>query len=85
MGGAITGRGVDLPEPYGIPPNPKIREWARTWYLTVQQLVEDGRLRPCPFEIIPGRFDGIMTGLELLRKGKVSGRKLIVKLAEDES
>ncbi|KAJ5815770.1 hypothetical protein N7474_007547 [Penicillium riverlandense] len=85
MGGAIAGRGVDLPKPYGIPPNPKIGEWARTWYLTVQQLVEDGRLKPCPFEIIPGRFDGILTGLELLRKGKVSGRKLIVKLAEYEN
>lgn len=84
MGGAISGRGVELPEPYGIPPNPDIGEWARQWYRTVQRLLDEGRLKPCPLEIIPGRFEGILKGLDLLRNGKVSGRKLIVVLAENE-
>ncbi|KAJ6095425.1 hypothetical protein N7486_006171 [Penicillium sp. IBT 16267x] len=80
MGGAISGNGVDLPEPYGIPPCPEIGEWARPWYQCVQQLVTAGKLSPVPVEVIPGRFDAILNGLDILAKGKVSGKKLVVPI-----
>lgn len=80
MGGAISGNGVDLPEPYGIPPRQEIGEWARPWYQCIQQLVISGKLSPVPMEIIQGRFDGILSGLEILKKGKVSGKKLVVPM-----
>ncbi|KAJ5084946.1 Polyketide synthase enoylreductase [Penicillium alfredii] len=80
MGGAISGRGVELPEPYGIPPRPEIGVWARPWYRTIQRLIDEGRLKPCPREILSGGFEGILKGLEVLRNGKVSGKKLIVPL-----
>lgn len=83
MGGAISGKGVELPEPYGIPPKPEIGVWARPWYRTVQTLIDTGKLKPCPIEMIPGRFQGIMKGLEMLKKGTVSGKKLIVSLEKD--
>ncbi|KAJ5634293.1 hypothetical protein N7528_002135 [Penicillium herquei] len=82
MGGAITGRGVRLPEPYGIPPRPEIGEWARSWYQSLQKLISAGKIKPAPVEIITGRFEGIMNGLERLRKGEVSGKKLIVPMGE---
>ncbi|KAJ5682113.1 Polyketide synthase enoylreductase [Penicillium maclennaniae] len=80
MGGAIAGKGVDLPVPYGIPPRPEIGEWARPWYRTLQTLIDTGKLRPCPQSVLPGRFDGILKGLEMLKRGDVSGKKLIVSL-----
>ncbi|KAJ5151335.1 Enoyl reductase [Penicillium canariense] len=80
MGGAISGNGVQLPEPYGIPPKPEIGEWARAWYKTVQHLVDVGQLKPSPGRVIDGRFEGILEGLEILRSGSVSGQKLVVLL-----
>ncbi|KAJ5206524.1 Polyketide synthase enoylreductase [Penicillium cf. griseofulvum] len=80
MGGAISGRGVELPDPYGIPPRPELGVWARSWYLELQELIENGKLRPCPIQIIPGKFEGIMEGLDMLRNGKVSGKKLVVPI-----
>lgn len=85
MGGAISGRGVELPEPYGIPPQPEIGVWAQKWYQTIQRLVDAGRMKPCPVEMIPGRFEGILQGLDMLKTGKVSGKKLIVSLGKDDS
>ncbi|KAJ5145390.1 Polyketide synthase enoylreductase [Penicillium atrosanguineum] len=82
MGGAIAGKGVNLPEPYGIPPRPEIAVWARPWYRMLQTLIDTGKLRPCPQVFIPGRFDGILKGLEMLKKGAVSGKKLIVSLEQ---
>ncbi|KAJ5650968.1 uncharacterized protein N7484_004691 [Penicillium longicatenatum] len=81
MGGAISGDGVELPEPYGIPPRPEIGEWARKWYQCLQQLITEGKLKPVPMETIPGQFEGIMNGLDILKKGKVSGKKLVVPMS----
>lgn len=83
MGGAISGKGVELPEPYGIPPQPEIGAWARPWYKTIQNLIDTGKLKPCPLQTISGRFDGILRGLEMLKKGSVSGKKLLVELEKD--
>ncbi|KAJ5928194.1 Polyketide synthase enoylreductase [Penicillium verhagenii] len=80
MGGAIAGKGVELPEPYGIPPRPEIGEWARPWYKCVQGLISSGKLKPVPVDILPGRFDGILSGLDILKNGTVSGKKLVVCL-----
>lgn len=80
MGGAISGNGVHLPEPYRIPPRPEIGTWARSWYKTVQHLIDEGKLRPSPVRLLPGRFQGIIEGLEMLKEGIVSGQKLVVLL-----
>lgn len=80
MGGSIAGKGVDLPEPYGIPPQPEIADWAVTWYPVVENLIQTGKLRPVPVEEVqPAGFEGILVGLERLQKG-VSGRKLVVSM-----
>ncbi|KAI9850437.1 MAG: hypothetical protein M1838_005649 [Thelocarpon superellum] len=38
-------------------------------------------LKAPPTQLVPGGFDGLLPGLDMLRKGKVSGRKLVVDLA----
>ena len=84
MGGAISGKGVHLPEPYGLPPRPEIGEWAVSWYRCLEKLIVAGKIKPPPLELIPGRFEGIMNGLERIRKGDVSGKKLVVSLEDEE-
>ncbi|CAG8923341.1 unnamed protein product [Penicillium salamii] len=82
MGGAISGQGVELPEPYGIAPRPEIGIWARKWYRNVQELIDEGKLKPCPMQVLGGKFEGILEGLDLLRNGKVSGKKLVVPMID---
>lgn len=82
MGGAISGNGVQLPEPYGIPPRPEIGTWARSWYKTIQHLIDDNKLKPSPVKLVPGHFEGILKGLKMLKEGIVSGQKLVVLLEE---
>lgn len=40
-------------------------------------------LKPIPTEVVPGGFDGIQTGLDKLKSGGVSGKKLIVELQSE--
>lgn len=78
MGGAISGKGVQLPEPYGVAPNAEIGNWARNWYKVVQVLINEGKIRPVPVEILPGGIDAVIGGLGILKSGQVSGKKLVI-------
>lgn len=80
MGSSIAGRGLVLPEPYGSPPDPELGAWSLKFYKDLQGLVDEGKLRPCPQEILSGKFDGILPGLDRLKNKQVSGQKLIVPL-----
>jgi len=43
-------------------------------------LVAEGKLRPSPVEVVAGGLKGIPEGLEKLKKGAVSGAKLVAEL-----
>ncbi|KAK3385180.1 chaperonin 10-like protein [Podospora didyma] len=82
MGPAIIGRGVILPDPYGVPPDPELHEWSKRFYRSLQRLVDEKKLRPLPSQVLqPAGFDTILNGLELLKSGRVSGKKLVVPLS----
>lgn len=80
MGPALLGRGVLLPEPYGVEPDPELHEWSKRFYRSLQKVIDGGLLKPLPIKLLPGGFDGILAGLELLKTKQVSGQKLVVKL-----
>jgi hypothetical protein len=46
----------------------------------MQDLLDAGKLKTHPVKVVPGRYDGIMKGLQMLKAKQVSGEKLIVKL-----
>ncbi|KAJ5598969.1 Enoyl reductase [Penicillium hetheringtonii] len=85
MGGAISGNGVKLPDPYGVLPNPEIGLWARNWYRAVQRLIGEGKIKPSPVEILSGGLDAVIPGLDRLKNGNVSGKKLAVPLLLGDS
>ncbi|KAJ5827801.1 Polyketide synthase enoylreductase [Penicillium robsamsonii] len=80
MGSSIAGRGLVLPDPYGSPPDPELGAWSLKFYKDLQSLVDEGKLKECPQEILPGKFDAILSGLDRLKNKQVSGKKLIVPL-----
>jgi NADPH:quinone reductase-like Zn-dependent oxidoreductase len=51
------------------------------FYALLPGLIESGSLKPPPIQEQGTGFDKIAPGLDLLRQGKVPGRKLVVRLA----
>ena len=57
-------------------------EFAVQWAGVFEGLLEEeGRVRAHPVEVVEGGFGGVLGGLDRLRGGKVSGRKLVCKVA----
>ncbi|KAI3325841.1 GroES-like protein [Xylariaceae sp. AK1471] len=48
------------------------KDFGYIWSRYLGRLLEDGRLKPHPFEIIPGGLHGVLTGLQKLRDGEAS-------------
>lgn len=48
----------------------------------MQPLIDGGRVVPHPVRELKGGWDGILKGLEMLRGGKVSGEKLVVRIPQ---
>ncbi|TFY70031.1 hypothetical protein EVG20_g2901 [Dentipellis fragilis] len=44
--------------------------------------LEEGRLKPNPVTVRPGGLSGVQAGLEFMKAGKVSGTKLVYRVAE---
>lgn len=63
-----------------FPAVPEDRAGAVRFYQMFPRLIENG-LRPPPIEELEGGFDGILLGLEKLRRNQVSGRKLVAKIS----
>ncbi|KAJ5637650.1 hypothetical protein N7490_007529 [Penicillium lividum] len=57
---------------------PSDREALRRFYASLQETSKI--LRPPPLQVIEGGLEGLRTGLDLLRRGKVSGTKLVARL-----
>merc|ERR1712150_390677 len=62
---------------------PEDRIALERFYALLPSLAGQG-LRAPPTQLVGSGFGAIFKGLELLRQGKVSGKKLIVKLKDDE-
>jgi NADPH:quinone reductase-like Zn-dependent oxidoreductase len=62
------------------PALPDDRKALARFYATLPQLVSDKKLRAPPVFLEEGGWNGILTGLDKLRAGKVSGGKIVVKL-----
>nr|QQW45475.1 trans-acting enoylreductase CalK' [Aspergillus stellatus] len=54
-------------------------QWAREF----ETLMATGQLKAHPLRELPGGFDAIIEGLNMLRKGEVRGQKLVVKIPQN--
>ncbi|KAF2129143.1 GroES-like protein [Dothidotthia symphoricarpi CBS 119687] len=77
---------VDLAHPvYSRKANPALHAIATTWARELQPLLDSGRITTQPVREIGGRFDGVITALEMLQSGESRGEKLVVRISEEQS
>jgi hypothetical protein len=57
-----------------------LRDFAKSWFTTVQELLDKAQLRPHPLRMMEGGFPGVLEGLDMLRKKQVSGVKLVYSI-----
>lgn len=80
FGPTSVGEAIDWAPPFHYEVNPELRVWGVDWYITVQKLLDEGKLKPHPVRVVEGGFYGVKKGLELLKNKQVSGCKLICSL-----
>ncbi|KAK5996291.1 Enoyl reductase cheB [Cladobotryum mycophilum] len=79
MGASIIGFGIDIGGPYAKPESPEMRAWGVEWYQSVQRLFDARKIKGHPIHILPGKFEAVLEGLEMLKRREVSAQKLVVK------
>lgn len=65
-----------------FPANPKDFEFASMFAGITERLLEEKKLVPHPVVLKSGGLEGVLDGLELVRDGKVSGGKLVYRVAD---
>ncbi|KAI9011569.1 chaperonin 10-like protein [Hyaloraphidium curvatum] len=55
---------------------------AEKWFHTMARWLEEGKFRANRVRVIPGGLAGVKEGLKLMEEGKVSGEKLVYRIAE---
>lgn len=78
----ILGEEVKLPGGYGKPADPAKRELGVRFFAMFQRLINERKLVPHPTERVEGGLEGIARGLQLLKSGSLSGKKLAAVLSE---
>lgn len=73
----VFGEAVQLNRGYGREANPSLHHFAVHWYKVVQNLIQDGKLRAHPLEVLDEGFEGIVHGIGLLKGGQISGKKIV--------
>ncbi|EKG11538.1 Alcohol dehydrogenase superfamily zinc-containing [Macrophomina phaseolina MS6] len=80
MGAVIHGKGTTaLSDAWGKPADDELHDWGVECYKSIQRLIDAHKLRPHPIRVLDGRFDGILEGLDMLRRKEISAQKLVVR------
>lgn len=58
------------------------RDFGHLWSRYLGRLLEDGRLKAHPCEVIPGGLNGVLTGLKNLKDGKASAVKYVYRIED---
>jgi NADPH:quinone reductase-like Zn-dependent oxidoreductase len=77
----IAGDGSKWPAPYGCEYEPRLAELAGPLFARIQDLLNEGKLRPHRVRIEQGGLPGLLNGVGIIRRGEVSGQKLVYPVA----
>ncbi|KAH7318293.1 putative alcohol dehydrogenase [Stachybotrys elegans] len=75
-----TGQSVRLSPKHACQSNPALFLLCCQWRDEVQAVLDLGLLKHHPVREIPGKWDGILSGLAMLSNGQVRGQKLVVRV-----
>ncbi|XWW93411.1 hypothetical protein V2A60_001344 [Cordyceps javanica] len=65
---------------HGREANEERHQAGRKWCMEMGRLLAEGKIKSHPIKVLEGGWQSIIDGLKLLRKGEVSGTKLVVRL-----
>lgn len=60
------------------------QEFAARFWKMAGELLAQGKLKVHPPDVRPGGLEGVLEGLDELRQGKVSGKKLVYRVADTQ-
>ncbi|KAG2110908.1 chaperonin 10-like protein [Suillus discolor] len=78
------GKGRKIVQAFGNPHAPENEELCRNSWARLEKWLSDGTIQPNKYEVLPNGLEGIIGGLERLRLGQVSGRKLVAHPQETQ-
>ncbi|KAL6158890.1 putative secondary metabolism biosynthetic enzyme [Exserohilum turcicum] len=82
MGYEGLGVKIDLgPTPYSREANQTLFDVTARVAAEMQKLVDAGLIKTHPVKEVPGKWEGIIKGLEMLHRGEVRGQKLVVRIS----
>lgn len=65
-----------------FPPDHASFRYAKDFLTMANQLLADGRIKVHPQHVGKDGLVGVLDGLDMMRQGKVSGTKLVYRVAE---
>lgn len=68
--------------PNEIPAKPEDYEFGVKFWALAQELLASGKIKPHPYRVWPGRLEGILEGIKALEEEKVSGFKIVYRIAD---
>ncbi|KAG6354076.1 hypothetical protein INS49_005047 [Diaporthe citri] len=77
MAPEVFGEELKLPGGYGKPASLEKRQLAVRFFAIFQRLLDEGKLKFHPIELLEGGFESVVDGLSLLKSGALSGKKLV--------
>lgn len=82
---AYTVFGEGFWKPFGpgdYPASAEDYELGKKFWKLTEKLLEEGKFKVHPPDVRDGGLEGVLEGLRDLKDGKISGKKLVYKIAE---
>ena len=76
----MLGKDIGWPAPHGRPGCPEMKEFGERWVETVQELLDQGKIREHPIVVHDGGLPQVLEGMKLIREKKISGKKLVYRM-----
>lgn len=76
------GHAIRWTPPYDLEPRPKDLEEAEVWYTIAQKLVDGGLVQAPSIEVRKGGLAAVPEGMEEVRRGLVSRKRLVYPIVE---
>ncbi|KAK9782757.1 putative GroES-like protein [Seiridium cardinale] len=77
----IFGEAISWSRPYARPARPRDREFAKRWMKVAEGLLQSKAIFTHPVEMVDGGMENIAEALDRIRRGQVSGKKLVCRVA----
>jgi aspyridone synthetase trans-acting enoyl reductase len=79
-GWTIFGKEDKLAGAYYRPELPEDRKMGESWAEEMEKLLQNGELRSHPLEVCRGGLGVVLTKLDMLQKGQIRGKKIVVMM-----